>query len=56
MNKKKDDKKDVRVVVRLGKDEVRKLAAITYYTDKSRSEAIRKAINLLYNVEKTKFY
>lgn len=52
--KKIDDSKSVRVDARLASSENDKLDFLSFKTGLSRSGVIRKAINLMYNLEKSK--
>lgn len=52
MNKKKDDKKDVRLITRLSREDLRKLKAVMFWTEKSASEIVRRGIETVYRIEK----
>lgn len=54
MNKKKDDKKDVRLITRLSREDLRKLKAVMFWTDKSGSEIVRRGIDLVYKIERSR--
>ena len=52
---KKDVSKTREFKLRLTDDEVKELEYVAYSSDISKSEVIRKALKMLYNLEKTRY-
>ena len=52
--RKNKDTKDVHLSLRIGKDDLRKLKTVAFWSKKSTSEVIRDTIELAYKVEKMK--
>lgn len=52
--RKNKDPKDVHISLRIGKDDLRKLKTVAFWSKKSASEVVRDTIELAYKVEKMK--
>lgn len=52
--KQNKDLKDVHLSLRIGKDDLRKLKTVAFWSKKSTSQVIRETIDLAYKVEKMK--
>ena len=53
-NRQNKDPKDVHLSLRIGKDDLRKLKTMAFWSKKSAAEVVRDTIELAYKVEKMK--